>query len=185
MSNVPPIPQAPQAPSQSAKPTEPKEGRYKAKAATPDPSGAPHEFGKSSTGKPELLVHLFLPDLQRTYVSPLYFSPEAARYSEERLLALGCTDLSTLSGIDANEVDVEVKYEFYDGKWRIRVLDDDSEKGSFVYVTNPDQADYGDFEAMTLTEARKLAMALLSACDWAATGRRFGRQKPLQTIRLT
>ena len=121
MSNVPPVPQAPPAPNPTTKPTDPPEGRYKAKAATPDPAGAPHEFGKSSTGKPELLVHLFLPDLQRTYVSPLYFSPEAAPYSEERLRALGCTDLSTLAGIDANEVDVEVKYEFYDGKWRIKV----------------------------------------------------------------
>lgn len=121
MSNTPPVPQAPAAPSPTTKPTDPKEGRYKAKAATPDATGAPHEFGKSSTGKPELLVHLFLPDLQRTYVSPLYFSPEAAPYSEERLHALGCTDITTLAGIDANEVDVEVKYEFYDGKWRIRV----------------------------------------------------------------
>jgi hypothetical protein len=120
MSNVPPVPQAPAAPNPATKPTEPKEGRYKAKAATPDPSGAPHEFGKSSTGKPELLVHLFVPDLQRTYVSPLYFSPDAAPYSEERLRALGCTDVTTLAGIDANEVDVEIKFEFYDGKWRIR-----------------------------------------------------------------
>lgn len=120
MSNVPPVPQAPAAPNPATKPTEPKEGRYKAKAATPDPTGSPHEFGKSSTGKPELLVHLFLPELNRTYVSPLYFSPDAAPYSEERLRALGCTDVTTLAGIDSNEVDVEVKYEFYDGKWRIR-----------------------------------------------------------------
>lgn len=117
MSNTPLVPQAPAA----TKPTEPKEGRYKAKAATPDASGAPHEFGKSTSGKPELLVHLFVPDLQRTFVSPLYFSPDAAPYSEERLRALGCTDITTLAGIDSNEVDVEVKYEFYDGKWRIRV----------------------------------------------------------------
>ena len=120
MSNTPPVPQAPQAPNPATKPTEPKEGRYKAKAATPDPTGAPHEFGKSTTGKPELLVHLFLPELQRTYVSPQYFSPDAAPYSEERLRALGCTDVTTLAGIDANEVDVELKYEFYDGKWRIK-----------------------------------------------------------------
>jgi hypothetical protein len=120
MSNVPPIPQAPQA-SPTTKPTDPKEGRYKAKAAAPDPTGAPHEFGKSSKGTPELLVHLYLPDLQRTFVSPLYFSADAAPYSEERLRALGCADITTLAGIDSNEVDVELSYEFYDGKWRIRV----------------------------------------------------------------
>jgi len=119
MSNTPPVPQAPTQ-SPTAKPTDPKEGRYKAKAVTPDATGAPHEFGKSKQGTPELLVHLFLPDLQRTYVSPLYFSADAAPYSEERLRALGCADITTLAGIDANEVDVELKYEFYDGKWRMK-----------------------------------------------------------------
>jgi hypothetical protein len=120
MSNVPPIPQAPPPQNAGPKPTEPREGRYKAKAASPDGTGAPHEFGKSKNGVPELLVHLYLADLQKTYVSPLYFSTEAAPYSEERLRALGCTDLTTLAGIDTNEVDVELKYEQYDGKWRIR-----------------------------------------------------------------
>jgi hypothetical protein len=121
MSNVPPIPQAPPAPPQTTKPTDPKEGRYKAKAATPDPTGTPHEFGRSKNGNPELLVHVFLPELQRTYVTVLYFSKEAAPYSEERLRALGCVDLTTLAGIDANEVDVELRYEWYDGSWRTRV----------------------------------------------------------------
>lgn len=120
MSNTPPVPQAPQA-APATKPTEPKEGRYKAKAATPDPTGAPHEFGMSKNDKPELLVHLFLPELQRTYVSPLYFSPDAAPYSEERLRALGCTDITTLAGIDSNEVDVALEHQFYEGKWRTRV----------------------------------------------------------------
>lgn len=119
MSNTPPMPPAPQGPTQP-KPTDPKEGRYKAKAATPDGAGAPHEFGKSSQGTPELLVHLFLADLQKTYVSPLYFSREAAPYSEERLKALGCTDIATLAGIDTNEVDVELKYDWYDGSWRLK-----------------------------------------------------------------
>jgi hypothetical protein len=121
MSNIPPIPQAPPPPSPAAKPTEPKEGRYKAKAVPPDPSGAPHEFGKSKNNTPELLVHLYVPDLQRTYVSPLYVSTDAAPYSEERLRALGCTDLATLAGIDSNEVDVEIRHEQFEGKWRIRV----------------------------------------------------------------
>jgi hypothetical protein len=119
--NVPPIPHAPPPPQLGPKPTDPKEGRYKAKAATPDAEGAPHEFGKSKNGTPELLVHLYLPDLQRTYVSPMYFSAAAAPGSEERLRALGCTDITTLAGIDSNEVEVELKYEAYDGKWRIRV----------------------------------------------------------------
>jgi hypothetical protein len=121
MSNVPPVPQAPQAPPQTVKPTEPKEGRYKAKAAQPDALGAPHEFGRSKNGNPELLVHLFMPELQRTYVTVLYFSKDAAPYSEERLRALGCVDMSTLASIDTNEVDVELRYEWYEGSWRTRV----------------------------------------------------------------
>lgn len=145
MSNVPPIPQAPQA-AQTARPTDPKEGRYKAKAATPDPTGAPHEFGKSKSGIPELLVHLFLPDLGRTYVSPMYFSAEAAPYSEERLRSLGCRDLSTLAGIDANEVDVELKYEWFDGKWRIRVQI--LSGGGVFHTSNPMQGGGKEFAAV-------------------------------------
>ena len=124
MSNVPPIPQAPQASSPTTKPTDPREGRYKAKALTPEGGEKPHlphEFGLSKQNTPELLVHLYLADLQRTYVSPLYFSKEAATYSEDRLRALGCTDMVTLAGIDSNEVDVELKYEWYDGSWRLKV----------------------------------------------------------------
>jgi hypothetical protein len=123
MSNTPPVPQPPppQPPPQTAKPTDPKEGRYKARAAAPDPTGAPHEFGRSTNQTPELLVHLFFPELQRTFVTPLYFSVSAAPFSEERLRALGCTDLSTLAGIDSNEVDAEIRYDWYDGAWKMKV----------------------------------------------------------------
>ena len=168
MSNVPPVPQAPQAPNPTTKPTDPPEGRYKAKAATPDPAGAPHEFGKSSTGKPELLVHLFLPDLQRTYVSPLYFSPDAAPYSEERLRALGCTDLSTLAGIDANEVDVEVKYEWYDGKWRIRVQI--LSGGGVFHTSNPMSGGGKEFAAVVQATLGRPALSGTPSANGSATG---------------
>ena len=168
MSNTPPVPQAPQASSPTTKPTEPKEGRYKAKAATPEPNGAPHEFGKSSTGKPELLVHLFLPELQRMYVSPLYFSPEAAPYSEERLRALGCTDVSTLAGIDANEVDVELKYEFYDGKWRIRVQI--LSGGGVFHTSNPLPGGGKEFAALVQSTLGRSALSSAPATNGTATG---------------
>ena len=145
MSNIPPIPQAPQAPTPAAKPTEPKEGRYKAKAATPDANGAPHEFGKSKNGTPELLVHLYVPELGKTYVSPLYFSTDAMPYSEERLRALGCTDIATLAGIDANEVDVELKHELYEGKWRTRVQV--LSGGGVFHTSNPMQGGGKEFAA--------------------------------------
>jgi hypothetical protein len=120
MSNTPPVPQAPQA-SPTTKPTDPKEGRYKGKAVAPDASGAPHEFGKSRNNTPELLVHLYVPDLGRTFVSPLYFSADSASFSEDRLRALGCADITTLAGIDTNEVDIEIKYDFYNGDWKLKV----------------------------------------------------------------
>lgn len=142
MSNVPPIPQAP--PPQS-KPTDPKEGRYKAKAASPDPTGAPHEFGRSKNGNPELLVQIFLPEIQRTYVTVLYFSKDAAPYSEERLRALGCQDIVTLSGIDTNEVDVELKYEWYDGSWRLRVQI--LSGGGVFHTSNPMTGGGKEFDA--------------------------------------
>lgn len=118
MNSPPPIPQAPQL---GPKPTEPREGNYKARAVAPDAAGAPHEFGRSKSGVPELLVHMFLPDLGKTYVSPLYFSTGAATYSEERLRSLGCRDIVTLAGIDSNEVIVSLSYESFEGKWRLRV----------------------------------------------------------------
>jgi hypothetical protein len=144
--NVPPIPQAPVAPPQTAKPADPKEGRYKAKAVTPDATGAPHEFSRSKNGNPELLVHLFLPELQRTFVSPMYFSKDAATYSEERLRALGCTDITTLAGIDSNEVDVELKHEWYDGKWRTRVQV--LSGGGVFHSNNPMQGGGKEFAAV-------------------------------------
>ena len=164
---IPPIPQAPPPPPAATKPTEPKEGRYKAKAASPDASGAPHEFGKSNNGTPELLVHLFLPELQRTFVSPLYFSSAAAPFSEERLRALGCTDITTLAGIDANEVDVELKYEWYDGKWRIRcqILSG----GGVFHTSNPMQGGGREFAA-NIQAALGRPVNLSGAAGAAANG---------------
>ena len=54
------------------------------------------------------------------------------------------------------------------GKWRVRALDEAESRG-FVYVTTPQDL-YGDFEAMPVDEARRLAMTLLAACDWAERG---------------
>lgn len=55
----------------------------------------------------------------------LYFSEAAAPYSYERLRALGWKgqgpqDLSDLSGIDTNEVDVDVTAETFEGKTRLK-----------------------------------------------------------------
>jgi hypothetical protein len=116
---------------------------------TPDATGAPHEFGRSKQGTPELLVHLYLPELGRTYVSPMYFSPEAAPYSEERLRTLGCISIETLAGIDANEVEVDVKHEWYEGRWRLRV--EVVAAGGVFHTSNPMQGGGKEFAATAAT----------------------------------
>lgn len=52
------------------------------------------------------------------------------------------------------------------GKWRIRAVDEDDDS---IYVTTPLDWD-GDFSALSLEEGRRLAMAILAACDWAERG---------------
>jgi hypothetical protein len=55
-------------------------------------------------------------------------------------------------------------------KWKIRTIDEGAGGGpECVYVTTP--ADWeGDFQSLTVDEARALAMSLLAACDWAESG---------------
>lgn len=64
------------------------------------------------------------------------------------------------------------------GKWRIRALNDPGSRG-FVYVTTPDAWD-GDYEAFPVTDARRLAMTILAACDWAERG---GPEEPGRKFR--
>jgi len=53
------------------------------------------------------------------------------------------------------------------GKWAVRSIDDAG--GEFVYVTTS-QHWGGDFEAMSVEDARALAMSLLAACEWTERG---------------
>ena len=48
--------------------------------------------------------------------------------------------------------------------WRVRVIDSDQH---FIYMHHPGFSYASDFEPFTVSEARKLAMALLAACSWA------------------
>jgi hypothetical protein len=101
----------------------------KGRAVTPGPDGiAPHEFGENErTHTLEFLVMLNLPEFSRTATSPLYFSVAAKPFSLERMRALGWEggpskeDVTNLKGIDANEVDVQVRIEEYEGKLRPKV----------------------------------------------------------------
>jgi hypothetical protein len=54
--------------------------------------------------------------------------------------------------------------------WTVRALDDDLTIPQCVYVTTPEHVRFStpnDFDAVTTDDARRLAMALLAAADWA------------------
>lgn len=56
-------------------------------------------------------------------------------------------------------------------RWKLWVITDDQElNGGFIYVTTPQHHELeapGDFDPLPTHEARKLAMAILAAADWA------------------
>ncbi|TYK45196.1 hypothetical protein [Actinomadura decatromicini] len=54
--------------------------------------------------------------------------------------------------------------------WTVRTINDELLEPCFVYVTYPEHVRTevsGDFDALTTDDARRLAMALLAAADWA------------------
>lgn len=115
-------------------------GQYKGRAIA-----GSEQYGKTTNGNDQIVLELDLGG--GTSVSTfLYFTDAAAQYAIKRLRACGWTgdDLSNLVGIDANEVDVSVKYEEYNGEQKMKVdiitggtvtLDkplDDKEKRAFA-----------------------------------------------------
>ena len=97
----------------------------KARAVAPQADGySPHQFGENEKTKTlELLIRMNAPALSRTFTTPLYFSTPAAPYSWERLRAMGKEgdDITSLVGIDKNEVDLEIRGEDYEGKFQLKV----------------------------------------------------------------
>lgn len=99
-----------------------KVGTYKARCIK-------DETVPDDTESPRLLVMVDVPDLKQKFTVPLYFTEAAAPHSFSRLRACGWTgsDLSDLTGIDANEIDIKVFYETWtaanggDGKERLKV----------------------------------------------------------------
>jgi hypothetical protein len=95
---------------------------FKAKALKPGLNGAPHEFGRRENGNLELLVQLNITEIGLVRTTPLYFTPDAAPYSWERLRALGMKseNIADLTGIDTNEVDVEASCTSFEGKTQVK-----------------------------------------------------------------
>lgn len=81
------------------------------------------QYGTSQKGTDQIAVDLNLSDFGERVTTFLYFSDAAAQYSIERLRAMGWEgdDLSNLAGIDRNIVNVEIKFEMYDGKEQMKV----------------------------------------------------------------
>lgn len=81
------------------------------------------QYGCTSNNNDQIAVDLALKDIGEQVTTFLVFTEKSAEYSIERLRAMGWEgdDLSNLAGLDRNEVDVEVKYEEYQGKMQMRV----------------------------------------------------------------
>lgn len=92
-------------------------GMYKGRAVA-----GSEQYGSTSNGNDQIVIDLDLGEEGKVSTF-LVFSDKAAPYSMQRLRACGWqgTDLSDLKGIDANEVDVEVKYEEYNGEEKMKV----------------------------------------------------------------
>ena len=92
-------------------------GYYKGRAVA-----GSEQFGVTPNGTDQLVLDVDLPSLGRRVSTILYFSTNAAPYSLEKLRACGWIgdDVTDLKGIDANEITLEVKYETYDGKERMK-----------------------------------------------------------------
>lgn len=81
------------------------------------------QYGSTSNGNDQIVININLLDLGETVSTFLVFSDKAAPWSMKRLRALGWTgsDLTNLEGIDSQDVDVEVKYEEYQGEMKMKV----------------------------------------------------------------
>ena len=107
-----------------------KTGIYKARAIDPVKGGYVEQaYGQTKSGIPELLLRVNVRDVGRVLTTPLYFSAEAAPHSVSRLRACGWQgeDLADLTGVDANEIDVDISYRAWsqadggDGSLKLKV----------------------------------------------------------------
>lgn len=93
-------------------------GTYRAQAVP-----GSEQYGTTSGGNDQIVVEIELLDLGERASTFLVFSDAAAPYAIDRLRAMGWTggDLTNLEGLGSQECEVLVKYEFYDGKDRMKV----------------------------------------------------------------
>jgi hypothetical protein len=93
-------------------------GMYKGRAVF-----GSEQYGTTSNGNDQIAIDVDVPALSRQLTVFLYFSENGAQYAIEKLRACGWAgdDLADLRGVDANEVDVSIKYEPYRGEIKMKV----------------------------------------------------------------
>lgn len=81
------------------------------------------QYGQTSKDNDQIVLDLQLLELGETVSTFLVFSEKAAPWSMKRLRACGWTgdNLADLTGIDSQEVDVQVRYEEYNGDMKMKV----------------------------------------------------------------
>jgi hypothetical protein len=81
------------------------------------------QTGMTKNGNEQVAINLDLVDLGRNVTTFLPFTDAAAPYSIERLHALGWKggEDPSFPGISENEVQVQIKYETYQGKEQMKV----------------------------------------------------------------
>lgn len=94
-------------------------GRFKARGII-----GSEQYGTSGQNKTlTITIDLAVPALGQNVGTYLYFSPASASFSLERLQLMGWRgkDIRDLTGIDANEVEIDITEEEYGGKKRMKV----------------------------------------------------------------
>lgn len=105
------------------------------------------QYGTATTGTEQVSVDLELIEIGATVTTILSFSDAATPYSSDRLRALGWEGGASFAGISKNEVNVQISYEEYDGKTRLkaeiqasrfsfaRPMDDAQKRAFFARIT--------------------------------------------------
>lgn len=81
------------------------------------------QYGVTTNGNDQIVLDIDVPKLGRQFSTFLVFSDNGAQYEIERLRACGWAgdDILHLTGVDKNEVDVQIAYEVYNGKRQMKV----------------------------------------------------------------
>lgn len=127
--------------------------------------------GTTEKGTEQIALQLFLEDLGETVTTFLYFSEKAAKYSIPKLKAAGWDGSPGYAGLGSKECEVEVSYETYEGKERMKV--DIKDGGGGITLDRPLQGTQKD-----AFRAKLAAMAKASAPSGAAPAGRAGFKLP-------